>query len=263
MAELGIGPDALRLDGQVALVAGASKNIGAAIAASYARAGADVLLVARGAERLEAVAETIRAQSPERRIETLAADVRDGDAIAAHAFDVFGRVDTLVNNALDAGLEEGLNVLDVSDETWERVFAINLFAPLRLTRAVARRMKSGNVINVVSGSGLLPNSAPGHLPAPTMAPYGVSKGALWILTRYLAAELAPNIRVNALCPGLTSEGGGMRDEEPYERLLRSGAVPLNRIARPEEIAGAAVYLASPAASYTTGELLVTNGGRAF
>ena len=96
-----------------------------------------------------------------------------------------------------------------------------------------------------------------------MAPYGTSKGALWTLTRYLAAELAPGIRVNALCPGLTSEDGGMRVEEPYERLLRSGAVPLNRIARPEEIAGAALYLASPAASYTTGELLVCNGGRAF
>ena len=218
-AELGIGPDALRLDGQVALVAGASKNIGAAIAASYARAGADVLLVARGAERLDAIADAIRAQSPERRIETLAADVRDGDAIAAHALETFGRVDTLVNNAFDAGLEEGLNVLDVPDATWERVFAINLFAPLRLTRALVPRWRAACVINVVSGSGLLPNSAPGHLPAPTMAPYGVTKGALWTLTRYLAAELAPDIRVNALCPGLTSEGGGMRDEEPYERLL--------------------------------------------
>ena len=151
----------------------------------------------------------------------------------------------------------------MSDETWERVIAINLFAPLRLTRALAPGCERGNVINLVSGSGLLPNSAPGHLPAPTMAPYGVTKGALWTLTRYLAAELAPQIRVNALCPGLTSEDGGMRVEEPYERLLRSGAVPLNRIARPEEIAGAAVYLASPAASYTTGEILVTNGGRAF
>jgi NAD(P)-dependent dehydrogenase (short-subunit alcohol dehydrogenase family) len=84
-----------------------------------------------------------------------------------------------------------------------------------------------------------------------------------MLTRYLAAELAPQIRVNALCPGLTSEGGAMRVEEPYERLLRSGAVPLGRIGRPEEIAGAAVYLASGAASYTTGEVLICNGGRAW
>jgi NAD(P)-dependent dehydrogenase (short-subunit alcohol dehydrogenase family) len=259
----GIGPEALRLDGQVALVTGASKNIGAAIAASYARAGADVLLVARGAERLETVAARIRELAPDRRVETATADVGDvGDisALAAHALDTFGRVDTLVNNAFDAGLDEGLNVLDVPDATWERVFAINVLAPLRLTRAL---MRAGNVINLVSGSGLLPNSAPGHLPAPTMAPYGVTKGALWTLTRYLAAELAPDVRVNALCPGLVSEGGGMRDEEPYERLIRSGAVPMGRIARPEEIAGAAVYLASAAASYTTGEILVCNGGRHF
>src|SRR3954452_16941085 len=103
MAELGIAPDALRLDGQVALVAGASKNIGAAIAASYARAGADVLLVARGAQRLEALAGTIRAPSPGRRIETATADVGDPQALedlAAHAYESFGRVDTLVNNAL-------------------------------------------------------------------------------------------------------------------------------------------------------------------
>jgi NAD(P)-dependent dehydrogenase (short-subunit alcohol dehydrogenase family) len=96
-----------------------------------------------------------------------------------------------------------------------------------------------------------------------MAPYGVSKAALWMLTRYLAAELAPQVRVNALCPGLTSEGGTMRDAEPYARLIDSGAVPMGRIARPEEIAGAAVYLASPAASYTTGEVLICNGGRAW
>src|ERR1700759_3054777 len=126
MAELGIGPEALRLDGQVALVTGASRNIGAAIAASFARFGADVLLVARGEERLLATAAAIRAGSPERRIETLVADVSDADAIAAHALASFGRVDTLVNNALDAGLEDGLNVLDVPEPTWARVFETNL-----------------------------------------------------------------------------------------------------------------------------------------
>jgi NAD(P)-dependent dehydrogenase (short-subunit alcohol dehydrogenase family) len=187
--------------------------------------------------------------------------------LAEEAVARFGGVDVLVNNAFSAGLEEGLNVLDVPDGTWEGVFETNLFGPLRLTRALARNMLSsgrgGSVINLISGSGFLPNSAPGHLPAPTMAPYGVSKGALWTLTRYLAAELAPHVRVNALCPGLVSETGGMRDEEPYERLIRSGAVPMGRIGRPEEIAGAAVYLASPAASYTTGEVLICNGGRAW
>ena len=269
-ATLGIAADALRLDGQVALVTGASKNIGAAIAASYAGAGADVLLVARGQERLEATAETIRRQAPERRIETALADVTvrsDVDRLAAEALERFGRVDILVNNALAAGLEDGANVLDVGDEVWEHVFEANVFGPLRLTRALAGAMlesgRGGSVINLISGSAFLPNSAPGHLPAPTMAPYGVSKSALWTLTRYLAFELAPHIRVNALCPGLVSEGGGMRVEEPYRRLIESGAVPMGRIGRPEEIAGAAVYLASPAASYTTGEVLICNGGRAW
>jgi NAD(P)-dependent dehydrogenase (short-subunit alcohol dehydrogenase family) len=265
---LGIAADALRLDGQVALVTGASKNIGAAIAASFAQAGADVLMVARGEERLAGVADTIRAQSPDRRIETAPADVGDRDAVdrlAEQALSLFGHVDILVNNAFTAGLDDNANMLDVPDSTWDQVLETNLIAPMRLTRALAREMiasdRGGSVINLISGSGLLPNSAPGHLPAPTMAPYGVSKGALWTLTRYMAAELAPQVRVNALCPGLVSESGGMRVEEPYERLIKSGAVPLGRIGRPEEIAGAAVYLSSPAASYTTGELLVCNGGR--
>ena len=108
-------------------------------------------MVARGEERLRAVAERIREQAPERRIEIATVDVQDGERLAAHALEIFGRVDTLVNNAFDAGLDEGLNVLDVSDETWERVFAINLFAPLRLIRALAPTL--GNVINLVSGSG--------------------------------------------------------------------------------------------------------------
>jgi NAD(P)-dependent dehydrogenase (short-subunit alcohol dehydrogenase family) len=251
-------------------VTGASRNIGASIAASFACAGADVLLVARGSQELEATAAAIRRQSPDRAVETVAADVGrddDVDRVFEHALDTFGRVDTLVNNAYTAGLEDRATILDLPDATWRSVFQTNLFAPLRLIRAFARNAgeadRPASVINLTSGSGLLPNSAPGRLPAPTMAPYGVSKAALWMLTRYLAAELAPDIRVNALCPGLTSEGGAMREAEPYARLIKSGAVPMGRIARPQEIAGAAVYLASPAASYTTGELLICNGGRAW
>lgn len=269
MERIGITPDALRLDGQVALVTGASRNLGAAIAASFAAAGADVLMVARGAEQLEEVAHAIRRQSPDRRVETVVADIavrEEVERLCAQAFDRFGRVDTLVNNAATFGMDEPQNVLDVGDELWGTVLEANLLAPLRLSRTLAGAMlagRGGSIINVVSGAGLLPNSAPGHLPAPTVAPYGVSKAALWMLTRYMAAELAPHVRVNALCPGLVAPRDRTHDAEPHVRLIRQGAVPMGRIGAPEEIAGAAVYLASPAASYTTGEILICNGGRAW
>jgi NAD(P)-dependent dehydrogenase (short-subunit alcohol dehydrogenase family) len=268
-ATIGIDASAFRLDGQVAVITGASRNIGAAIAGSFANAGADIIITARGKDELGATAAAIRASAPERRVETLTHDIgrpADVDHLADFALRRFGRVDILVNNAYSTGLQEGINVLSAADATWQGVIDTNLLAPIRLVRKLAPAMLAhgkGTIINVISGSGFLPNSAPGHLPAPTMAPYGVTKAALWMLTRYLAAELAPQIRVNALCPGLTSEAGEMREAEPYARLINSGAVPLGRIARPEEIAGAAVYLASPAASYTTGEVLICNGGRAW
>src|ERR1700749_1629498 len=107
MAELGIGPEALRLDGQVALVTGASANIGAAIAASYARAGADVVVAARGLDALGRTARAIPAAAC--------------DQLGGHALDAFGRVDVLVNNAYSSGLAEGRDVLDVSDATWDEV----------------------------------------------------------------------------------------------------------------------------------------------
>ncbi len=141
--DYGIGPEGFRLDGQVALVTGASKNIGAAIAGSFARAGADVLMVARGEERLAAVADRIRAQAPDRRIEIATADVGDAEALealVAHAHEAFGRVDTLVNNAFDAGLDENANVLDTTDETWERLVTRNL---LGAAAAHPRRSRAG------------------------------------------------------------------------------------------------------------------------
>jgi NAD(P)-dependent dehydrogenase (short-subunit alcohol dehydrogenase family) len=108
----------------------------------------------------------------------------------------------------------------------------------------------GSIINLLSGSGFLPT--------PKLAAYGTSKAALWMLTRYLALEGAPDVRANAICPGVVTESGLPRSDS--QRLLLE-QVPMKRMGHPSEIAGAAVYLASDAASYTTGEVIFVNGGR--
>jgi NAD(P)-dependent dehydrogenase (short-subunit alcohol dehydrogenase family) len=243
------------LEGKVVIVTGASRNIGAAMADAFAGAGSDLLLVARGAQDLQRTADRVRAEHGT-RVETVCADVTDPqapDQIAAAACGAFGGIDVLINNAYTAGSSHA-PLLSMQDRVWDEVLAANLIAPYRLIRACAPSMldrPGANVINVVSGSGFLPT--PGGV-----GPYGVSKAALWMLTRYLAAEAAPHIRVNALCPGAVTPTGEP-DHEIFRRLLP--LIPMGRLGRPHEIAGAALYLASPLASYTTGEVLIANGGR--
>ena len=128
-----------------------------------------------------------------------------------------------------------------------------MLAPYELARRFGPGMRErgwGNIINVVSGSGLLPTKG--------LLPYGVSKAALWMMTRYLASELAPAIRVNALCPGIVVAPDAAPDPSAASVLP---LIPMGRTGHPDEIVGAAVYLASDASSYTTGSLLVCNGGR--
>jgi len=144
-------------------------------------------------------------------------------------------------------------LLEQGDDLWEDVLSANLLAPVRLSRELVPRLRAqegASILNVVSGSGFLPT--------PGIGAYGVSKAALWMLTRQLAVELAPQVRVNALCPGIVSPDG--RPQHPaHESLLPT--VPLGRLGRPEEMVGAARYLVSDEASYTTGEVLFVNGGR--
>ena len=238
-----------------AVVTGSSRNIGRAIAAAYADAGADLLLVARTPGGLASVADDIRENHPDRRVETVAADVgtRAGtEAILQAASQLYGSVDILVNNAFAAG-PSGKGLLETSDDDWAEVLDVNLLGPFRLCRDFGRLMldgEGGSIINVVSGSGFLPS--------PHLAPYGVSKAALWMLTRYLATQTAPKVRVNALCPGLVTEDGEPRS---VAQAALVPTVPMGRLGRPEEIAGAAVYLASPRSTYTTGSVLMVNGGR--
>ncbi|TGD85912.1 SDR family oxidoreductase [Mycolicibacterium sp. CH28] len=242
------------LRGRTVVITGASKNIGAAMARGFAQAGADLLLIARGSESLNAVADELRART-NRRIETLVCDVGQPDAgneIADFASRMLSGVDVLVNNAFTAGSSLA-PILATEDTVWEEVLRTNLLGPMRLSRALAPQLEkseNGSIINLVSGSGFLPTA--------NMGVYGVSKAALWMMTRYLAVEAAPNIRVNALCPGIVPPEG-QADHEVYRGLLP--LVPMGRLGRPDEMVGAAIYLASDSASYTTGEVIFVNGGR--
>jgi NAD(P)-dependent dehydrogenase (short-subunit alcohol dehydrogenase family) len=243
------------LEGRTAVITGASRNIGAAVAMGFAAAGADVVLVARDAVRLAAHAGVVRERTG-RRVVEVAVDVTVPEAaemIEVAAAELPGAVDILVNNAFTNGSVLA-PVVHTPESVWQEVLAANLLAPVRLSSRFAPVLAQsgyGAIINVVSGSGLLPT--------PNVGAYGASKAALWMVTRSLAAELAPAVRVNALCPGLTTPDGQPADEAAHRHLLP--LVPFRRPARAEEIVGAAVYLASDAASYTTGELLIVNGGR--
>ncbi|MBV9510187.1 MAG: SDR family oxidoreductase [Caulobacteraceae bacterium] len=246
----------LSLAGRAALITGASRNIGAATARAFAEAGADLLLVARGREQLEAVAGEIRGVTG-RRVVALAADVGEAEAvdrILETAIREFPALDILVNNAFDTGDTFGRSVLDIDWADWKRCIGANIEAPFKLSQALARRMHDGDggsIINVLSTAAFAP--------VPTFAPYAATKAALWMLTRYMAKECAPKVRFNAVCPGTTAEDGGKANAAAWEKVLP--AVPLQRIGLPQETAQAILFLASNAASYTTGQVLFVDGGR--
>ena len=251
--------DNFRLDDKVVVVTGASKNIGLEISRAMAEAGATVVMNARSQELLEERADSIRSQTRS-RVETFAADVgsrSDTDSMIEFVHGLFPQIDVLVNNAYGAGYEYlDTEIFDLTDEPWERSFATNVVGPFRLSRGFGKAMmagRGGSIINVLSGSGFLPT--------PRNTAYGVGKAALWMLTRYMAMECAPTLRVNGLCPGIivSDTGGPSSLPDRVEERLRS--IPMGRVGHPAEVAPAAVYLASDAASYTSGTVLFVNGAR--
>jgi NAD(P)-dependent dehydrogenase (short-subunit alcohol dehydrogenase family) len=250
-------PDLLRLDGKVAVVSGASRNIGLEASRAMAEVGAHVVMLARDAGRLHAVAAEI-AERTGGTVTPRACDVsseEDAGALLEWLGAEFGQVDVLLNNAYAIGTRTA-PVLSITPEDWTATLSTNLLGPYRLCAGLIPAMMAGHggsVINMLSGAAFRPNG--------TVLAYGATKAALWSMTQYLAHFCAPKVRVNALVPGLVQnkDGGEVNDDDVLPRYLPE--IPMGRPGRPEEIAPAIVYLASDASSYTTGSIMWVNGGR--
>lgn len=241
----------LRLDGKVALITGASKGIGKAIAAAYAASGASVMISSRKADALEAAAKDIDGD-----VAWFAANAGDPEATGAcvaATMDRFGAIDIVVNNAATNPYMGP--TLGISESQADKTVQVNLRGVVTVTRQcweASLKDRGGVVINVSSAGGLqVDRGAIGY--------YNATKAALLHLTRQLAAELAPGVRVNAIAPGLVKTDFARALWEPDEQAV-ARHMPLQRLGEPEDIAGAAVFLASDAASWITGATLVVDGG---
>jgi 3-oxoacyl-[acyl-carrier protein] reductase len=241
------------LPDRVALITGASRGIGLAIARVFGAAGARLALVALNPERLTTAAAQLRAQGLD--VLDLPCDVADAgqvNAVVTRALERFGRVDILVNNA---GLLQAGPITNFTAEDWERMLAVNLHSAFYFCRALAPHLierRRGRVINISSIAAQTGGVA-------GSAQYAASKGGLLAFTKTLARDLAPhNITVNAIAPGqIETDMGGLSDEA-RGRLLEM--IPLHRLGTPEDIAYTALFLASDAASYITGATIDVNGG---
>jgi len=235
------------LQDKVALVTGSTNNIGLAIARAFAREGAKVLVHSRHEEDAKKIAGEIKG-------DYFAADMAKPERIAAlfdHIKKEHGRVDILVNSV--AHSTKG-GVLDTSLQEWNRILAINLTGYFLCIQHAGKMMMAqggGSIINISAGSG--ERSSPGG------AAYSVSKGAINSLTKQAAADLAPEIRVNGIISGLVGTPLGQKDMGNRQPEYES--IPLRRIGRPEDVAEAAVFLASDKASYITNTILPVDGGR--
>ncbi len=245
------------LRSKVALVTGGSRGLGRAAALGLADAGAKLVIASRKQDACEAVAEEIRAQGGE----ALACAAHMGrmeqlDALLDKIYAHFGRLDVLLNNA---GISPSFASLSDTDTgLYDKIFEVNLKGPWYLASRAAPRMGKdggGSVINVISVGALRPG--------PGVGCYCASKAALHAFTKVMAQEWAPwNVRVNSLAPGPYRTDmleGGIRSDPSFEEAARNSTL-MKRIAAPKEIVGSVLYLASEASSFTTGQVLVSDGG---
>lgn len=258
MATPGSNPIEVDLSGRVAVVTGGSRGLGLEMARAFARAGASVLVASRKGEVCAEVARAL-AEETGSRCEGATCHVgrwEDCDALAAQAFERFGRVDILVNNAGMSPLYESLT--SVTEALYDKVLAVNLRGPFRLSALFGERMKRdgrGAILNISSIAAVQPT--------PRELPYAAAKAGLNALTLGLARALAPEVRVNALLAGpFLTDISRAWNGEAFRRAAEQH-IPLRRAGEPGEIVGAALYLVSDAASYTTGAILKVDGGAAW
>jgi NAD(P)-dependent dehydrogenase (short-subunit alcohol dehydrogenase family) len=238
------------LSGKIALVTGGSRGLGHHMVIAFAERGADCIIASRKLENCETVADEVRALGRRAMaVQLHAARWPSIDAMIERVYAEWGRIDILVNNA---GMSPAMPSHEVTEELFDSVVGLNFKGPFRLASQVAKRMSDGEggvIINVTSSGSLMP--------LPGIVPYGSAKAALNAMSRSLAAEYGPTVRVNTLSPGpfLTDIAKAWAPE-----ARESSENALGRPGNPAEIVSAALFLASPASSFTTGAIVRVDGG---
>lgn len=239
------------LTGKIALVTGGSRGLGLQMVRAFAERGADVIIASRKIEACEAAAAEVRAMGRKAlAISVNASKWSEMDRLAEAAYAAFGRIDILVNNA---GMSPAIPSHEVSEEWFDKIVSLNFKGPFRLAANVAKRMADGDggVIINISSTGAL-------VPLPAVVPYSGAKAALNAMTVSLAREYGPKVRVNAISAGpfLTDISKAWSEE-----ARQTSPNSLRRPGRPEEIVTTALYLASPASSFTAGAIVRCDGGQ--
>lgn len=249
----------MRFQGKVAIVTGGSKGIGKAIAKQLAHEGASVVINGRDMNALEEATQEIRREGGQ--ITAIQADVSKSEDVKAmidKVIEDYDRIDILINNA--AVFAESVRIMDLEEEEWDRIMTTNLKGVFLCAKAVIKHMvkqKSGKIVNMTSFTGKTGRVVYSTFGGPTKAHYCASKAGIISLTKSLAYELAPyNINVNGVAAGSVAPEG--TPEEKKEMIIP--LVPLGRMGESQDVAAAVLFLASPDASFITGEIMDVNGG---